>query len=286
MGRFLIIGSILLFLGFVIAAGFLFKKGLAVSREIQLNDTQETGTLGDLGTFAKGLITPGEDILKKDEDGRINVLLLGRAGEHYPGKNLTDTVILLSIQTKTRQVALLSLPRDLLVALPGSQPATKLNALYQYGLSSGKGPDTIREAVSTVTDQSIHYTFLIDFDGFEELVDTLGGIRVDVPRDFTDTRYPGKNYSYETFSIQKGWQTLDGPTALKYVRERHADPEGDFGRAKRQQQVLQALKSKAFSLPTLVNPETLQISSIRSARMSRPMQASRNLRPSSNWRIP
>ena len=96
-----------------------------------------------------------------------------------------------------------------------------------------------------------------DFDGFEKAINALGGISVDVPRDLIDTRYPGKNYSYETFEIHQGWQKLDGATALKYVRERHADPEGDFGRAKRQQQVMQAVRDKAFSTGTFLNILTL-----------------------------
>jgi hypothetical protein len=94
----------------------------------------------------------------------------------------------------------------------------------------------------------------VNFAAFQKIIDTLGGISVSVERDLYDARYPGPNYSYETFSLSRGWQTLDGATALKYVRERHADPEGDFGRAKRQQQVIQAVKEKAFSLQTLTNP--------------------------------
>jgi hypothetical protein len=99
----------------------------------------------------------------------------------------------------------------------------------------------------------VHYFFVIDFAGFEQVVDAVGGVSVDVPKDFYDPRYPGKNFSYETFELKKGWQKLDGATTLKYVRERHDDPEGDFGRAKRQQQVLQAIKNKVFSPGTYFN---------------------------------
>jgi len=200
----------------------------------------------------------GEDKkLRGEEEGRINILLLGRAGERYPGRNLTDTVMIMSIDTKKRQVALLSLPRDLYVPI-GDQAGffTKLNAVYQYGLSNGLGIAPIIGSVETVIGTDIHYFMTLDFDGFEKIIDTVGGISVNVPRDFYDSRYPGKNYSYETFELKKGWQTLDGATALKYVRERHDDPEGDFGRAKRQQQVLQAVKNKVFSLGTLLSHVT------------------------------
>jgi LCP family protein required for cell wall assembly len=192
-------------------------------------------------------------VLKGEENGRVNILLLGRAGEHYPGKNLTDTVMMMSIDTENKKVALLSLPRDLYAPIPETNLYTKINSLYQYGLSQNADAAPLRGAVENITGQKIHYFFVLDFDGFEKIVDALGGISVDVLRDFYDPSYPGKNYSYETFAIKKGWQKLDGATALKYVRERHNDPEGDFGRAKRQQQVIQAIKDKAFSLGTFFN---------------------------------
>mgnify|MGYP001110136167 CR=1 FL=1 len=146
-----------------------------------------------------------------------------------------------------------SLPRDLYAPIPDTGLYTQLNALYQYGLSSGNDAAIVRASVEEITGQEVHYFATLDFDGFEKAIDAIGGISVDVVRDFHDERYPGKNYSYETFDIKKGWQTLDGTTALKYVRERHNDPEGDFGRAKRQQQVLQAVRDKAFSAGTLLN---------------------------------
>jgi LCP family protein required for cell wall assembly len=120
-------------------------------------------------------------------------------------------------------------------------------------LSQNTDVAPLRGAAEEITGQKIHYFFVLDFDGFEKIVDALGGITIDVIKDFYDPSYPGKNYSYETLEIKKGWQTLNGATALKYVRERHNDPEGDFGRAKRQQQVIQAIKDKAFSLGTFFN---------------------------------
>lgn len=197
------------------------------------------------------------DPLKGESEGRVNILLLGRAGEKYPGRNLTDTVMLLSVDTKAKRVGLLSLPRDLFAPIPSTGLSTKLNSLYQIGLNDGSGVDILRESVGVMTGQPIHYYAMIDFDGFERMIDALGGIQVEVIRDIYDTRYPGKNYSYETFELKKGWQKLDGKTALKYARERHDDPEGDFGRAKRQQQIMQAVRDRAWSLPTFLNPFAL-----------------------------
>lgn len=232
---------------------YILYQGVSLGREIQFENTNKGSLLIDMKNLAVSLVTPNRETLLGEKDGRINILLLGRAGTHYPGRNLTDTVMVLSIDTKGKKVALLSLPRDLYVEIPDTSLFTKINSLYQYGMNNHEGVDPLRTAVENITGSAIHYFFILDFDGFEKIVDTLQGIPIDVTRDFYDPRYPGKNYSYETFEIKKGWQTLNGATALKYVRERHNDPEGDFGRAKRQQQVIQAIKEKAFSLGTFFN---------------------------------
>lgn len=188
----------------------------------------------------------------KETNNRINILLLGRAGTAYPGRNLTDTVMLFSVDTKRKEAGFLSLPRDLYAPIPETGLYTKINSLYQYGLSTNTNNpfEPIAKSVSTITGEPIHYVFSLDFDGFEKAIDAIGGVSVYNDRHLYDTRYPGKNYSYETFELPEGWHTLDGKTVLKYVRERHGDPRGDFGRAKRQQDVLLALREKIFS-PTL-----------------------------------
>ncbi len=242
-----------LFLLILFSCAILIYKGASLGREIQIENTSNLSLFADMKDFATSIITTKNILLSGEETGRINILLLGRAGNHYPGKNLTDTIMVLSIQTREKKVALLSLPRDLYVEIPGTQLFTKINALYQYGITNGTGIEPIRTVIEDITGEKIHYFFTLDFDGFEKGIDTLHGISLDVMKDFYDPRYPGKNYSYETFEIKKGWQTLDGATALKYVRERHNDPEGDFGRAKRQQQVISAIKEKAFSLGTFFN---------------------------------
>ncbi len=191
----------------------------------------------------------------KSNSGRINVLLLGIAGEKKPGQNLTDTIMVLSIDTASKRIALLSIPRDLYVSIPDIYVWTKINSVYQIGLNlnekkSEKGADVIKKTVEDITGLSIDYHVILNFEGFEKVIDALGGINIMNERDIYDPRYPGENYSYETFELKKGLQQLDGKTALKYVRERHNDPEGDFGRAKRQQQVMQATKNKVYSART------------------------------------
>jgi LCP family protein required for cell wall assembly len=234
---------------------FLVWKGFSASSSIQITgSTKEAPTLSKkLDALRLALLPGNRVILKGEEQGRINILLLGKAGEGAPGENLTDTIMLASIHTKEKKVALLSLPRDLYLTLPEYQFAGKINTLYQFGFNNNLGTEPLADGLKTITGESIDYFFVIDFDGFEETVDALGGVTVDVPKDFYDPRYPGKNYSYETFELKKGWQKLDGATALKYVRERHDDPEGDFGRAKRQQQILEAVKNKTLSPGTYFN---------------------------------
>lgn len=184
-------------------------------------------------------------------DGRINILLLGRANSHKSGKDLTDTIMILSIDTKNYTVGLFSLPRDLLVS--NGNFFIKINSLYQIGLREQEGARYIIDTVEDITSQKIHYYIVMDFEGFIDIINTLDGINVDVPQHILDERYPGPGYSYETFEVYPGLQKFDGETALKYARTRH-DIEGDFGRAKRQQQIMQAARNKAFSLGTIVHP--------------------------------
>ena len=220
-------------------------------------DVSQNNDVSLFDTF-KNLALPNKDLLKNTDGERINVLLLGIAGEGKPGKNLTDTIMIASIDTITNQVALLSLPRDLYAEIPEAHFQTKINTVYQYGLNQYKNDqvkamEPIKKTVENITSLDIQYWVVINFDGFQKAIDTVGGINIMNERDIYDPRYPGPNYSYEIFELKKGLHHLDGSVALKYARMRHNDPEGDFGRAKRQQQVLQATKNKIFSMGTLFN---------------------------------
>ena len=248
-----------LFVSFSTGGYFLWKI-YAVGKKITI-EGQENNSFGQDLRNAISPISPFKDksdnILSGAENGRINILLLGRAGEGKPGSNLTDTIMITSINTETMQAGLLSLPRDLYVEIPDTDYYTKINSVYQYGLDNDEGSKPIQKTVEKITGLDINYFMILDFDGFEKIIDDIGGINIFVERDIYDPAYPGPNYSYETFEIKKGLHTLDGATALKYVRERHDDPEGDFGRAKRQQQTIQAVKNKVFSLKTFLNVFTL-----------------------------
>jgi LCP family protein required for cell wall assembly len=193
---------------------------------------------------------------------RINILLLGVAGTGQAGKYLTDTLIIASINPETGQTALLSIPRDLFVKIPGTELEVKINTVYQYGMNLhpedfATAIKPIKETIENITTLEMNYWIIVDFKGFEKIVDAIGGITLDNKWNIYDPHYPGPNFSYETFELKKGFHHLDGATALKYARLRHNDPEGDFGRAKRQQQVLQAIKNRVFSTGTFLNVLTL-----------------------------
>lgn len=239
----------------VIGTAFILWRISSVSKKISVNNT--ASITDNIRSVMTPLLSAEHRPLKGEAEGRINILLLGAAGESNPGKNLTDTIMILSIDTRNNKVALLSLPRDLYVRVPAENFHTKINSLYQYGLGKNSGTDLIMQTVEDITALKLHYFLVLDFDGFRKIIDDIGGINVTVERDIFDNRYPGPNYSYETFEIKQGLHKMDGATALKYVRVRHNDPEGDFGRAKRQQQVIQATKNKIFSLRTFLNVLTM-----------------------------
>lgn len=229
----------------------------AFSSTISIKSETPASFVSDTKTIISSIVSPSRKTLKGENEGRINILLLGAAGKGNPGQNLTDTIMILSVNTKEKKVALLSLPRDFYANIPETNYFTKINSIYQYGLSNNSGAEPIEKTVENITGLPIHYFLILDFSGFKKIIDTIGGVNIMVERDIYDASYPGPNYSYQTFEIKKGMHKMDGETALKYVRERHDDPEGDFGRAKRQQQVIQAVKNKVFSAGTLLNPFTL-----------------------------
>lgn len=203
----------------------------------------------------------------KQKDGRINVLLLGVGDENHDGPNLTDTMIFLSLNPEQKDIFTLSLPRDIW----SDELKDKINSAYAYGEDKKKGGGIIlsKAVVSEITDQPVHYVVKINFSAFEKLIDILGGIDVNVENSFTDEKFPipGKENEecpeedkdfkcrYVTLKFEKGINHMDGKTALNFVRSRYANGEEgtDFARSRRQLNVLNAIKSKAFSLKTLTD---------------------------------
>lgn len=193
----------------------------------------------------------------KDAQGHTNLLLLGQGDSDHDGKDLTDTVMVASLDPEgSKGAVLLSLPRDLYFLRTENMGRGRINSLYRdykYHLRFRRGmeeaqasKEAMRELAAEIGRQlnlEIHGTVKVDFIGFVEAVEAMGGIEIDVPYDIVDTEYPDENFGYETFEIRKGLQHIDGATALKYVRSRHTT--SDFSRSARQQQLLAALGEKA-----------------------------------------
>lgn len=256
--RCLFFVTLLLFIGIAgCARGVLFPPDLPEDPQaydpVTLEPKKPEGVLGRL----KNLVLRREPTLEGERSDRITFLLLGQGGPGHDGPYLTDTIILASIKPSTGQVAFVSIPRDLAVKIPG-YGIRKINHANAFGEAkeSGSGPELARKVAEETFDTDIHYVIRVDFKAFEELVDEVGGIRVDVERSFVDSEYPTNNYGYKTVSFTKGPQTMDGATALTFVRSRHGNNgEGsDFARSKRQQKVLLAFKEKLLSFQTLSNP--------------------------------
>lgn len=195
--------------------------------------------------------------LEGERSGRVNILILGMGGPGHDGPFLTDTIILTSIQPSTKQVAMVSIPRDLGVNI-SEYGVQKINHANAYGENEKKqwGAAFATEVVEETFDTDIHYYVRIDFTAFKEIIDEIGGITVNVERSFTDSEYPAPKDMFQTISFAKGIQTMNGERALQYARSRHGNnAEGsDFARAKRQQMMLLALKEKILSFETLANP--------------------------------
>lgn len=230
------------------------------------------------------LLFQKEISLKKTTDDTVNILLLGIGGGKHDGPNLTDTILFASIDPKNNKVTLVSLPRDLWVP----DLNAKINTAYAFGedKQKGEGLTLAKKTVGTIIGQKIDYGFRLDFNGFIKAVDMIGGLTINVDRSFDDYEYPMQDKEndpcghkeeelqdlatassqleafpcrYEHLHFNKGITHMDGSTALKYVRSRHAlGAEGsDFARSKRQEKVILAFKEKILSLNTLLNPVKL-----------------------------
>ena len=196
--------------------------------------------------FSELVLSPAKKLRGEDE-GRINILLLGIGGDGHSGGELTDTIMIVSIKPTTNEAFLLSIPRDLYVQIPGDKQSNKINTVKFLGDRNQEknGLELLQKTVSEVSGLDIHYYAQLNFQGFTEVIDSLGGIDIYLENDINDPAYPNFNRGYDPFYITKGWHHLDGATALKVARSRHSRM-GDFDRIKRQQDIVKATKQKTF----------------------------------------
>lgn len=220
--------------------------------------TQNTSSRNSPGTLgiARDLFGTGTrtDVVKPEDVWRtrdyINVLVLGVDTREVEGDQNADVIMIARIDFASNEVRVVSIPRDLQVEVPG-HGLSKINGAYDIGVK--EDPDNEVAGVLMMRD-TIEYNFgvpidefvLVDFEGFEEVIDSVGGITVNVPERIEDDAYPTEDFGTTTLIIEEGRQHMDGETALAYARTRHQD--NDDKRRERQMLVLRALLDKGQSL--------------------------------------
>lgn len=245
----------------LIITGVLFAKGYLTLRKV----------LPGGGGAAALQQNVDPSVLRGEGDGRVNILMLGRGGEGHEGADLTDTIIIASIDPLAKEAALVSIPRDLWVPVDGSG-SMKINSVFytgkaaytsqNYALSDDvkkkaeeEGFKLLEKTLEQQLGLPIHYHVMIDFEGFEQAINTVGGIQVNAPKAVYDNmRIDGQQY---VLDIKPGVQQMDGFTALAYSRSRYTSARGDFDRAERQRLIITALKDKILSAGTFSNPQKL-----------------------------
>ncbi|HEY3058435.1 MAG TPA: LCP family protein [Chloroflexota bacterium] len=189
--------------------------------------------LGALMAAALLLTPPREAILILGSDARPDELRSGQVGR-------TDTLLLFVADRATPRVAMVSVPRDLWVSVPG-HGEERINAAYELG-----GSQSAKQTVSNVLGQPVDRFVVIGLQGVRDVVDAVGGVDITVAQAIHDDAYPTDDYGVITVDIPAGRQHMDGETALRYARTRHQD--SDFGRIARQQQVIGGVRN------ALLNP--------------------------------
>ena len=210
-------------------------------------------------------------LLKGEGDGRVNVLILGKGGPGHDGPDLTDTLLIASIDPVAKETALLSIPRDLWVKTSRGQ--SKINSVYanaNYGVlnnytlknqtaevkkqAEDAGIKAIKTVVSDTMGIPVQYYVMVDFVAFKQAINTVGGITIDVKTPLIDPSIAWENNN-KALIAGVGVQEFDGQRALLYARSRKSAVGGtDFGRNLRQREVIVALKTKLLSLNTFANP--------------------------------
>ncbi len=229
------------FLGLLLIGGVAFGAGAWYLHSLDAGIAKQD-------PFAQ--ITGGRPV--KAVDGALNILVLGTDSRDPDARNAegrTDTIILLHVTASHDKAYLISIPRDLRVYIPKQGDAgdatTKINAAYSWG-----GLSLVVQTVEKFTDVRIDHVVLIDFGGFQQVTDALGGVDLDIEQDITSIHQPFRHFT-------RGRQHLNGAEALDYCRQRYQFAEGDFARVRHQQQFLKALIDKAASGGTLTNPSKL-----------------------------
>jgi LCP family protein required for cell wall assembly len=197
---------------------------------------------------------------------RVNFLLLGSDTDQKKEEAapLTQSMIIVSVDSVNNTVSMLSIPRDFWVKIPGHGYG-KIMLAFKYGYQKhgfSGGVSLARDVVERQFGVPIHYYAWVGLQGFSKVIDTFNGITLDIQHPVLDDRYPNDinspdPYGYRRIFIAPGWQHMRGTAALEYVRSRHGDAVGDIGRSARQRQLLEALRTKITALNVLTRLPSL-----------------------------
>jgi LCP family protein required for cell wall assembly len=252
-------GFAILFVALIIGVSSLFAYGYIKARNIFKGNGEGAAALQQDVDPAK---------LNGEGDGRVNIILIGKGGPGETAPDLTDTLLLASIDPVQNEAALVSVPRDMWVQNESGY-SMKINAVYstakQARLANGNdteedveaaedaGLNAIKDSVSEVLGVPVHYYVMVDFKAFEDAINTVGGITVDVKEPLYDQTLAWA-FNGNPLVADEGLQTFDGRRALFYARSRQGSARGDFDRTSRQQEIIVALQNKVLSLGTFSNP--------------------------------
>lgn len=246
-----------------VLSGFLAWRGYAAANKVLDGSTT-------VAALASAKVSPSA--LGSEGDGRVNIALLGIGGAGHSGGDLTDTIIIMSVDPVNHTAAMVSVPRDLWIKMPNDYYGAhqKINAAYsagKYGFLKKNGTKnsdkaaiaagfkTFDAAISQVMGVRVDYHVLVDFKAFKQAVDSVGGVNVDVKTALVDPSMAWENGNSSVLAAA-GAQHMDGEQALLYARSRHTS--SDFARSERQRQLIMALKDKVLSFGTFSDPTKLE----------------------------
>ena len=248
---------------FAVFVGLLAAIGAGASYRAAQHGTNaflEVGNLPIISDIRRLAWGDSSGTIQPKVEGQLTILIMGVGGTGHDGPELSDTILLATVDTKAKRVAMVSIPRDLAFPLGGGR-FIKINAVNAYAEQShpGQGARQTADAFEQLFGIKIDRVIKVDFQAFADVVDSLGGVDVNVEKSFVDHEYPTENDGWQTVSFQQGMQRMDGAHALMYARSRHgSNGEGsDFARSRRQQILMVAIKEKMLSLGTISNPQKL-----------------------------
>ena len=230
----------------IIISGFIFyhskKDTYNLTKELEGIEGQNTDSKPSVLSYFFPFLK--SDLQRKIDKGEsVNFLMLGYGGEGHSGAYLTDTMIIGKMNFGTGEATLMNIPRDLWVN------GQKINSVYAV---TNRNTESVIDVIENTFGIPIDYFLTVDFDGFRQAVDEMGGLEIYVDNTFDDYNYPRNDNDQIDAGVMhihfdEGWEMMNGEKALQYARSRYSTEDGgDFNRSMRQQKVLQAFKEKVL----------------------------------------